>query len=204
MALMTCKHCGRKISDTVTNCIHCGKSTVEETTTVNETELLAETQDNEATEIQPVSNRKEFSTLSKKEQETLVHEFWKIDKTAYKYKKKTTLLEKFGEGFSIIYFIPFLLYLLADRVLKLKPQNQTAFKIFVIIPLAMIVFEIVKVLLYILILKPLFNTKIKKMAYSKRFQVWVTTEKNIDYSPVFIDKKEEQMYEQLDVNKIVL
>ena len=68
----------------------------------------------------------------------------------------------------------------------------------------MIVFEIVKVLLYKLILKPLFNTKIKKMAYSKRFQVWVTTEKNIDYSPVFIDKKEEQMYEQLDVNKIVL
>ena len=26
MALIICKHCGRKVSDTVSDCIHCGNS----------------------------------------------------------------------------------------------------------------------------------------------------------------------------------
>lgn len=204
MALITCKYCGKKISDTVSTCIHCGKSVVEETTTVNEPEFVEEIQDDESTEKTNETDRKEFSSLSKKEQEDLVHEFWKKDKKAFKYKKKTYILKKIGEEFSIIYYIPIGLALLADKLLNFKPQNQKAYIALLLIPLGMLVIEIVKGIIYHLILKPIFNGKIKKMAYSKRFQIWADKETDIYYYPVFMDKKEEQMYEQLDINKIVL
>ena len=87
MALIICKHCGKKISDTTSTCIHCGKSLKDEPVVTSPPPVEIKTKDPE---------RKSFETLNQSTRHALEQEFLKANKKAFKFKRREMEFEKFS------------------------------------------------------------------------------------------------------------
>ena len=101
MALIVCKKCGRKISDTVNKCIHCGEDIVDDSRI--DIDVIFEKQEL----IKP------FANLTEKEKEDLVIKYWCKDSKAQKYYKGRAVYMSFAN----LLFLIAILFICADYIL---------------------------------------------------------------------------------------
>ena len=196
MALITCKNCGKKISDTVEKCIHCGATTKEPD--VKETSISKE-QNSEANE----AGKTVFNKLSEKEQIKLENEFLKFDKKARIYRRKIFEAKRFA---LLVFLIP-----LITRVLS-AGQKGAIEKLFegkiydpkmldlsekCLIPLIAVLLMSIVLCIYS---ATTYKKRENKQLYAKKFQRWLKEEKNIVYKPNFISEKDRVVFEEINLD----
>ncbi len=198
MALITCKNCGKKIRDTAKKCVHCGAQ-------INKNEDI-QVQENSTTHIgEEISTQEEnekilFQQLKNEEKTKLVKEFWKSDKQAYSYIVGNQISKKLNISF-VLRYIPIMLFpLFFVNVLNLKPQSLKLIIFFYGITMSIIIIEII----ISSVLKRKYEKKAKNYAYKKRFKIWLEENKNIIYYPIFLDKKEQRIFEEINIKKVKL
>ena len=199
MALIICKTCGNKISDTADACIHCGEPIQHDenlpSTSVPEVKIVEAENTNTKPEARMSVN---FNSLGKVQQEELVHAFWDADKTAMSYQRKKLLLDYLKGGF-IFLILPPTLAIIFMLIFHFKAQSPDLL-IFVLAsgPIGYLVYGL-QTLIIKIIEKSTINKRIKRLTYEKRFQVWVRNEKQITYNPVFTGKYDQEIFEQIDI-----
>ena len=119
MALIICKKCGKKISDTNESCIHCGALIAEE-------EPILQVQPEETLEEDVSPNKEDtpvtkhaFNNLSEEDRLVLEREFVSSDKWARNYLKRK---EEGDKLFSPLFVYP-ILAVLAAIVIRIIDKN---------------------------------------------------------------------------------
>lgn len=170
MALITCPHCGKSVSDSVDICIHCGGSLHE----------------------RPAVER-EFAALPAEEQKNLKEEFEKAypeykdsDKKMKPMTKKVNILVIFGVIFLVtglvlcpVFFIVFpgswkgivtlCVFVAAEVIVTIPARYYSSVE---------------------------WKYKMKK---SKQLQAWLKREKNVNYT-VLLDEKDRKKFEQITLD----
>ena len=217
MALIICKCCGKKISDTVKTCIHCGAQLSDETNchlssdseeffpfddsdcesvSVN-SDIDSATDDDNQTE-----NKKKFvnfNTFDEKQKTLLEKEFLKTDKWAMKYRRNKEESEDYLDVFITGVFL-LLIYVLCT--IKFKFYSITAINpnldkiaLFLLIAAGAISgFAII----YFFVSKIIYAVSDKKYIYIWKFQKWIREEKSIEYNPPFLSVKEKAKFIQIN------
>lgn len=172
MALINCPHCGKQVSDTAPKCVHCGNALEK-----------------------PVEKRTNFNSLSHTERQALKVEFWKLypqynlsetEENAYNTLTLFRTLSVIAET------VGWVLVVLAELFDNDFIGNTSLILI--------IVGFIATFALSIAIrIKQKGNTR-KKMLCEKKFWKWITKEKNMDYTVHFVSVKEEEIYNQINVD----
>lgn len=198
MALIICKNCGKKVSDTAKNCIHCGVSLLLEEVPPQPPAVEEMVEQKEQTS-EKLDNFVKFKNLDKKQQKALLKEFWKEDLPARKYQKKKTILEFFQSGIFVYLLIPNLVTMAIWFVFRFQPQSTEGFLLILSLFAAMIILPPILMLIFGIIMKLTVNSKVKTLAYKKRFQIWAKETKQIVYKPTFVNCVESQMFEQIDI-----
>ena len=140
-----------------------------------------------------------FDSLGKSQKEELVHEFWKEDKAAKRFQKRKLIMDYLANGFDFFLLVALGVFLIINLVFKLKAQDTEMFVIALLFLVFVYATLFLRSVLFSIIGKRIVNRKIKRLAYEKRFQAWARDTKQIAYFPVFIDKKDERMYEQINI-----
>lgn len=206
MALVECKKCGKKVSDTIDKCIHCGASLKNEPTVV-EVKPKPIIDANALNTIQETPNMKKFNSLSDSAKNALEKEFLETDEKFYKFRRKEL---EFGKRASVFYKMATngLIIVMVCRVafhlfLKGEIFNETMLMIGVVLCVALIACGLVGAVGNF-IAKKIYNRSIKKYVYLKSFQKWLKETKNIQYLPIFVDDKEKAMFDEIDLKEITL
>ena len=188
MALITCKKCGKNVSDTRETCIHCGHSLKEEAPTAPA----------------PEQQKSEYAKLGQYEQEMLVKEFWTSNSDARRYREKIYFWTEFKKSFRIYGILLILFIGLQIGLLDFIGQyikNQTAFLAFLA---AILIYVLIAFICAIAFLAK--GRKLKKKTYrfaeERAFQKWLLENKNITYTRMFFDVEEKQMFEQSDFKNL--
>ena len=213
MALIICQECGKKVSDTAANCIHCGAPIVveklpEATTPVQNQQKTptegtsVEIQSKSASAVE--SEMTNFNSLGDKKQEELVHAFWEEDPIAKRYQKKRLIMDRLAQRFSGYAFLPIAFYLLIQFALKLPLQNGKMIIPLLGLFLVYYVLSTLKLLVFSIIKRLTVTSKPKRLAYEKRFATWVMEKHQIVYYPIFIHAKDKLMYEQINIDTFKL
>ena len=100
MALITCKNCGKNISDTTEHCIHCGAPTKE---TYFENQTFENTYYQQDTQPQPKISL--FDNFSDKKKAALESEFLKSNVQIMKYRRKGVEKRTFRLVFCYMWFL---------------------------------------------------------------------------------------------------
>lgn len=202
MALIICKNCGKKVSDTRDTCIHCGASLLAEEP-VSPSSAPEKNVEETTTSVKASDNLVNFKSLGEAQQEELVHAFWEEDPIAKRFQTKKLILRKISE-FGLCLILPMFLVIILGTILKLKVQNMDTFFGVLSALLIIIAVLILKALTLFIIQKKTVKSKIKRYTYEKRFQTWARETRQIAYYPVFIKEIDEQMYEQIDIDTFTL
>lgn len=208
MALITCRNCGKNISDTTDHCIHCGAPTKEtyfenqtfESTTYQENYQQDNTQYYQQ-DTQPKPKISLFDNFSDNKKADLESEFLKSNAQIMKYRRKGVEKRTFGLMFCymcvLIMTCGILPKILANKFYDgviYKPEfiEYSVYFIFgfAVVALVSLIASIYSAISY--------NDKVKKAAYQKFFQEWLAKEKNITYYPNFIKIEEQQLFDQID------
>lgn len=205
MALITCKYCGRNISDTTDTCIHCGGK-------VNENIILEKESSQNAPTVKSTTESKEnkvlseengtrFKKLSEKCQIDLEEEFLKSNKKILRYRRKGLEIKKFGAIPLYSLLLGRLLYLAQNYVTN-NYFNGTVYDQKWIAASSQFLVLLVLTMLFSLIMLIYsaisYRNKVKKIAYQKFFQKWLREEKQIIYHPNLISNKEKQIFDDID------
>ena len=223
MALIECKECGKRISDTTRVCIHCGAPTcVSKPDAVGDSENtqkqsqngVAHDVENKQKEPEAQAEKTEprsiFQKLDKNTQCELEEEFWKVDKRAKKYRIKNKFSRYFLIlGFSYVWYYLIVVFIL-DNTIKLPDSlvilNWDIYHIFysghfeyaaLVLPLIGVICMIVGTVKFI---HETGQSK-KEVLYKKRFQAWLLMEKNVDYIPQFMSESDRNLWRNTDINK---
>ena len=207
MALITCKYCGKSISDTTNKCIHCGgevktNPTLENNVT-NEDAKFASTHATPETKNSSNDKKVQFDKLGKNYQVDLEEEFMNSNKSLFKYRRKGIEIKKFGEIAMWLLLLPRVLLVIQSYVAKkffngviydqiwIERSYQFAIAIaFVwIVSLIMLFYSGIS-----------YRNKVKKIAYKKLFQKWLLEERQIVYYPNLTTNKEQQIFDNIDIN----
>ena len=106
MALITCKNCGKNISDTTEKCIHCGALVGVDV------ETTADSADNASVKTENKTEKKiKFLAMSDEDQIKLEEEFLDSDPDAFKW-YKSFYEKKIVSGVMVVLMIPCLLGML--------------------------------------------------------------------------------------------
>ena len=198
MALIICENCGKKVSDTAKNCIHCGASLLTKEV-LPQPPAVEEMVEQKEQASEKLDNFVKFKNLEKKQQEALLKEFWKEDLPARKYQKKKTILEFFQYGILLYLLIPNLVAIVFLFVFRFQPQSTDGLLLIYSLFAAMMILQPILLLIFGIIMKLTVDSKVKTLAYKKRFQIWAKETKQIVYKPTFENRVESQMFEQIDV-----
>ena len=93
MALIVCKKCGKKVSDTLDKCIHCGAPLTDDAELPPEDETASSNQSEEAKKKKALLS---FDSLSEDDKTILEREFVKKDKWAYKHRRNVAEIPLFS------------------------------------------------------------------------------------------------------------
>ncbi len=223
MALIECKECGKRISDTTKLCIHCGAPTsISKPDVVGDSEnahkqgqsSVAHVGDTNQKEPEAQAEKTEpkiiFQKLDKNTQCELEKEFWKVDKRAKKYRMKN----KSGRYFLMLGFGYFWYYLIVifilDNTIKLPDSLVIKnWEIYHIVysgyfEYAALFLSLIGVICMIVgTIKFIHETgqSKKEVLYKKRFQAWLLMEKNVDYIPQFMSESDRNLWRNTDINK---
>ena len=201
MALITCKNCGKNISDTTEHCIHCGAPT-KETYFENQTfenQTFENTYYQQDTQPQPKISL--FDNFSDKKKAALESEFLKSNVQIMKYRRKGVEKRTFRLVFCYMWVL-IIAGALLPKLLANKFYNGEIYKpefieysIYFIFGFAVVALVSLITSIYLAIS---YSDKVKKAAYQKFFQEWLLKEKNIVYYPNFIKNEEQQLFDQID------
>ena len=108
-------------------------------------------------------------------------------------------MDYLANGFDFFLLVALGVFIIINLVFKLKAQDTKMFVIALLSLAFVYAALILRSVLFSIIGKRIVNRKIKRLAYEKRFQTWARNAKQIAYFPVFIDKNDEQMYEQINI-----
>ncbi len=207
MALIICEKCGKKISDTVPKCIHCGAVVKKETNdrTCSQKEEVKKPLEKNVAKVQL---KAQYFSLDSSTQNKLEKEFLAQDKKAMKFKRKEIEFKKFSAlGNFALYASAFCI--LGIRVLLTKVLGVTEFfnaeyagigaaGLFVTLGLGILIS------IFSFVGKTIFNRSTKKYIYMKKFQRWLKRDKDIDYDPIFVTNSEKSIFDQIDLNTMDL
>lgn len=170
MALITCPHCGKSVSDSVATCIHCGGSLRDK----------------------PVPEKeREFAALPLEEQKNLRNEFEQkypavaeSDKSIEQQNKKRVILITIMLSIGLVGIIVCFIFSLLDMdTVALVAMGVT------------VVCTIVFFVFYFRANK----YAAQRLTNLKRFQVWLKQEKNVHYS-VILKEKDRKIFEQITLD----
>lgn len=205
MALITCRRCGKKISDSTECCIHCGESIVEEAP--EEVRVEPETVVVEETAPTP-EPRMAFSLLDEDTRDTLEAEFIHQSRWAKKYlraKKESGKFISWG-------FIPLILTLVLGRVagwiLKaMQPDIVDRLMDMDVLHPWLERLSIAFLILYFVLFLGMviygIATKIwllashSRLVYMKKFGQWIEREKGISYEAPLVYENEKELYDSI-------
>lgn len=232
MALIFCRSCGRKISNTVDKCIHCGceinkEFTVPPCTHQNEkneqdsrinlektTDYVNTCNENQSVRAEPKKARvKSYETLGAQERIDLEKEFLAQDKWAKKYRKNQYEHSAYGTMATLLWMFclgAFAFYLF---VIKQGSITHTGFvsevwmMIFFASICALMIYFIASIIIAAVLkikskCEPYSN--IKDRIYEKKFRKWLLENKNVDYLPKFEKMDQRKIFESIDLEKIKL
>ena len=201
MALIVCKECGRKISDTSKQCIHCG-SVLEikhtDDTIESNNSTFEETVEKEAVNDydESADNVKDFASLSIIEKMQLEKEFAKSDKWVFKYIRRKTEFGCCRRSFLWAFWTGIALRLILLLIMN-APLSDIEY--YIVNPgfaeLTIILLVVLFLLCFIMfiygIIGPIyFAITRKKYVYTKKLMNWLNEEKGVKYAPVFSEKKQ--------------
>ena len=202
MALIVCNKCGKKVSDTVKTCIHCGALLSENATQRNEPR---EPQENFTPLYEVLFPN--FKDLSEGQQNDLENEFLKSDKRARSFYRKGVEIKKFC--LILLMILPFFGALhtlqakLIERFQESEAYSQKMIDIaekFALSSVFVWLFVAVVALYYIIVTR----SKYKQQIYLKKLQKWLKEEKGVIFNPTFMSEKEKNIFEQIDLNNVHL
>ncbi len=200
MALITCKSCGKTISDTTSVCIHCGAPTQEPSAPIeNET----------ASDVQKDNTEKEnivyFKDLKEEEKDALQYEFWQADKRARAYIQKEVNLYSYLFFSILALVLPRALLALRDWVKdkffegNVHSEDWLTYSDFFAVAIAVLWIACLVLWIYTLFT---YRSRLKRQTYHRRLQKWLLENKNIHFMPNFLSKKDQEVFEKIDLNTI--
>jgi len=209
MSLIICKKCGRRVSNTANNCIHCGASLKEEIS--NKLEMISTVEEHtEKENIEGLENiiysghRISFNQFSDDDRFALEREFLFKDKWARKYRSIKEELNAFFYAWTyvLLTIISALMILglnrFFDNLLLINPSmavlSTTSFILLGVLLLGM--------LIYSMVMKIIFKVSLAKYIYMKKFQKWLKEEKAIEYKPALLTIKDKEIFDSLDLNNL--
>ncbi len=178
MALITCKVCGKKFSDTLERCVHCN--------TIFNKELVIE-------EKQKCCDKIDFYSLEVRQRHKLEEEFVCENKEAFKYLQKTTY-DKFASVVSKITLLMVFLYFCINIVLfafvdigniEIEKEKYLIFSAVALI-FAFVIMLFSNIIEIIIVVAN--KNSYKKYVYIKEYQKWLLEKKDIMYEPFFKKK----------------
>ena len=194
MALIVCNNCGKKISDTTKQCIHCGAKTF----------LDIENQGAENEQNKAKKKLTEYYSLSYEEQQKLETEYLEIDKEAaawFKFGETRDMCTKFaGRILTVLIVLGMLIGFVSQGLSTLFDPNDTAI---MCLTIGLCGFLLVSGICFLTIIvglaiKVVFFRQRKQFIYFRRFDLWLR-EKNIIFDIVFITDSQKNLYENLDI-----
>lgn len=196
MAIIECSKCGRRISDTVNTCIHCGAPTkaIEEP--------KEEMMEKSVVEESKIDKPMDYNKLSSEARVEYEKAFIGQNRAAHKYRKKGIEYKKILSlcGWSLL--LGFLIFILI-RYVCTTYFDSTLYRenlalVSAVCCIALVVFGIV-IGAICLILRFIYKRSSKYYVYEKMFSDWLITEHNVKYYPSFSSEKEKRMYESVDL-----
>ena len=191
MALIECRACGKKISDTTEKCIHCGSLTKE-----------PEVEKIEETTITPPKAR-DYNQISDYERNALEMEFIRQDEEAMKYKvmqNDRLRFKKLRASAWPIWLLSFLFSVKAFEEAGITTYTSGfAFSLALLFN-GLILLLIISITIYLSFTKKAEKTSSKRFVYLKKYQCWLLNEKKIEYTPVFVTEKEKILFEKTYIN----
>ena len=196
MALIICKSCGKKVSDTVDVCIHCGQNPKEE---------IVEKVEEPTVQEPPAQKKAEYYDLSEREQIALEAEFAKQDKSAKKYLLDAFELSSFMKP---ILFYPILafvlvrgLFTLAEMfdILNTETANETLSGVAAVSGIGLIVL-CACMFIYGLVKKIYNRITNAYLIYLKKFQKWLKENKDIDFYPELEKARQKAFFESINID----
>lgn len=181
MALIQCPYCGKKISSTVSICIHCGKS------------LLPHKE----------NALREYTKLGKEEKAKLEDEFfYKLHPQYGKVFKRIATVTSLRDGFWLAASLPAFVMAILRIILIFNP---TEINIADSIPFMVGLTVLFLMLAMALIIIPtcclvLFKRNNKMLIAVKRYEEWLKTQKNILFVPKFESDRHSKYYKQIQLN----
>ncbi len=192
MALVECKHCGKKISNTLDKCFFCNKPLKND---------FIPTTNNESNKY------KKYSSLSEEEVKNLAKEFANSNEKTLKHMQKITAPEWCILTFivTVIYFILFYNFglIIVEKLELIQVYNENlfigslivAFSALILIALTIIIAKIVKFINSI---------SINNYIYLKKYLNWLKEEKGILFNEDFLTSKEREKLKQIDLKTMDL
>ncbi|MDE6442049.1 MAG: zinc ribbon domain-containing protein [Clostridia bacterium] len=182
MAIIKCPHCGNNVSDTASNCIHCGESLTGEE--------------------KPKVNCVNYNNLLQSEQSALKNEFYESYPQYKKYEDKEAMLKKLIRIdwifiiLGLVLILPGLFYANGDNFdLNTLKTLSSLSTIGLILFFASDALEILSRFI-------LRSYKKKILLATKKYQKWLKVNKNINYNVTFIgkDAKWKKYFDEINVD----
>ena len=220
MALITCKNCGRNVSDTRETCVHCGASLRDESQIQQENpsvcgeqeqiETPAELQSCERaaasdTETTLGEETRVFAYLTASEKKQLEDEFLENDKWARNYLRQKTEFKKFRRTF-YWFLVGIVAVIVIVRSVAMEQARLLEYYIVdeslieaAAISLVALAALCLGMFLYGMIGPIYVSITHKKYKYSKKFMLWLEKEKRVKYSPPLTFEREKKIFDNIKV-----
>ena len=203
MALIVCKKCGKKISDTVENCIHCGASISEEKDIFTESDTVSDKADLKANSTQQ-DKIIDYDSFNEEDKIKLESEFLSSDKWAAKFRRTKIELPKFRA----VLILPLWGFLGWGLFYKYYIANQTVYDVNKATASAILIVALFAVSLISLIATHIVGKVHKKSVnryiYMKKYQQWLLNEKKISFIPTFVKTEEKIIFDNINIDNMKL
>lgn len=199
MALIVCKECGKKISDTSERCIHCGALTSEQNSSLVTNSEKSDTKE-------PKKSEQKYTDYHKMADNTKIQieiEFLEQDSWAKKFRHKGLELKAFKELFLIAAGLMPLVISITSIAARINDRiaDPTAFWTALC---GCFGFAII-----FAIISKIFSFRLKRhnasydvLIYEKKFQHWLRETKKIVYHPILWDEVTMDRFDAINLNKL--
>jgi hypothetical protein len=201
MALIVCRHCGKKVSDTVETCIHCG-GLIEEP--VGQPEEMR-TQEPVVQAEQETPTIYQYSGFSEERQLKLEKAFLDSDQWAYKYRHKEVELISFKSmiGWILVSLIWSTLLLGLAFAFLFDMRAYRADLVITALVGAGILFAISVIVNIVLsIVLKVRKKSNERLIYLKKYQKWLMEEKHVAYQPKFDKQQMQETFEMINLDRL--